>query len=99
MYFVFKVDVKLKPLFELCGAADDIQTKYFLFPDPFDSYFYTAWCHNMGGSIMVPESDENYHELMDIAESMVNREIHEKCMHASGKTKVIVNKSSKLLYM
>ena len=38
----------------------------------------------MGGAIVFPTTDENYHENMDIAEGMVNREIHEKCMHASG---------------
>ena len=76
--------MKRKPLFELCGDSGDIKEQYFLFPDPFDSNFYTAWCRNMGGGIAVPASEEGYHEIMDVAESMVNRDAHEKCMHASG---------------
>ena len=43
-----------------------------------------TWGRNMGGGIAVPQSEEGYHEMMDIAESMVNRDAHEKCMHASG---------------
>jgi len=72
------------PLFELCGAADDINDKYFLFPRAFDYRFYKAWCFNQGGEIAVPTTDENYHEIMDIAEGILIREIHEKCLHASG---------------
>ena len=45
----------------------------------------------MGGFISFPETDEQYHELMDIAEGMVNRDIHEKCMHASGEIKNNIN--------
>ena len=29
-------------------------------------------------------SDENYHELMDVVGSLINPEIHEKCMHSTG---------------
>ena len=50
----------------------------------FEYWFYTAWCKNQGGGIVVPMSDENYHELMDTAESIVDKDVHEKCMHASG---------------
>ena len=57
---------------------------YFLFPMQFEYWFYTAWCKNQGGGIVVPMSDENYHELMDTAESIVDKDVHEKCMHASG---------------
>ena len=54
-------------------------------------------CYNMGGRMAIPKSQENYHELMDIAEKMINREIHEKCMHASGsKTVFLPIKSSKI---
>jgi len=85
-WYVGKSGVKMKnmPLFELCGSADDVEAKYFLFPVKFEYHFYTAWCKNQGGEIAAPVSDENYHELMDIAEGMVNRDIHEKCLHASG---------------
>ena len=31
-----------------------------------------------------PGSDENYHELMDVVGSLINPEIHEKCMHSTG---------------
>ena len=32
----------------------------------------------------VPKTTEHYHEIMDIGESLIQGEIHEKCMHASG---------------
>ena len=38
----------------------------------------------MGGAIAVPMSDEQYHEIMDVAESIVDRDIHEKCLLGSG---------------
>ena len=38
----------------------------------------------MGGGMAVPETDEAYHSQMDIAESLVDPQTHEKCMHASG---------------
>ena len=50
----------------------------------FEYWFYTAWCKNQGGGIVVPMSDENYHELMDVVGSLINPEIHEKCMHSTG---------------
>jgi len=78
------VSSKSAPLFELCGAADEGNAKWFLFPNPFDYWFYKSWCSNQGGAIAVPVSDENYHELMDIAENIVDKDIHEKCVHASG---------------
>ena len=40
----------------------------------FEYWFYTAWCKNQGGGIVVPMSDENYHELMDTAESIVDKD-------------------------
>ena len=76
--------MKTVPLFELCGSADDIEDKYFLFPMEFEYFFYSAWCKNQGGEIAVPMSDENFHEIMDIAEGIVGKDIHEKCMHDSG---------------
>ena len=36
----FKVVEKTAPLFELCGAADDINDNYFLFPNKFSARFY-----------------------------------------------------------
>ena len=72
------------PLFELCGTADEASNSYFLFPNKFNFFFYTAWCSNMGGGIIFPTTDEHYHEIMDIAEGIVNKDIHEKCIHASG---------------
>ena len=38
----------------------------------------------MGGAIAVPMTDEQYHEMMDVAESIVDRDIHEKCLLGSG---------------
>ena len=32
----------------------------------------------------MPMSDEQYHEIMDVAESIVDRDIHEKCLLGSG---------------
>jgi len=85
-YFLGAKGVKMKtmPLFELCGEADEMATKYFLFPMKFEYFFYTAWCKNQGGEIVVPMTDEGFHEVMDIAEGLVDKDIHEKCMHASG---------------
>lgn len=79
-----KITLQNVPLFELCGTADEASNSYFLFPNKFNYFFYTAWCNNMGGAIIFPTTDEHYHEIMDIAESIVNKDIHEKCIHASG---------------
>ena len=38
----------------------------------------------MGGSLAVPSSPETFHEMMDIAESLQNKDIHEKCFAGSG---------------
>ena len=35
-------------------------------------------------AIAVPMSDEQFHEIMDVAESIVDKEIHEKCLLGSG---------------
>ena len=32
----------------------------------------------------IPTTTENYHELMDLAEGLVLKETHDKCLHASG---------------
>jgi len=73
-----------RPLFELCGAEDADNNKYFLFPNQFSFWFYKEWCFNQGGQIVVPQTDEKFHEIMDIAENSVDKDIHEKCVHASG---------------
>ena len=72
------------PLFELCSDSSSIEDKYFLFPMKFEYFFYVSWCRNQGGQIVTPMTDEIYHEKMDIAESMVDKDHHEKCMHAAG---------------
>jgi len=79
-------DIKTRtaPLFQLCGADDEDNNKWFLFPNKFNYWFYKEWCFNQGGEIMVPQTDEKYHENMDIAESLVDRDTHEKCVHPSG---------------
>lgn len=84
MWTLNKVVLKKVPLFELCGSPDPAEQEYFLFPLPYEHHFYTAWCLNQGGKIISPTNDENYHALMDTAENLVNREIHEKCLLASG---------------
>ena len=72
-------------MFELCGdSGDDVKAQYFLFGSKFEYHFYTAWCANQGGSLAVPSSTENYHELMDIADALKNKDIHEKCFAGSG---------------
>lgn len=83
-WFLGEGKMKPKPLFELCGSADDVEDQFYLFPMKFEYFFYTAWCKNQGGGIVVPQSDEHFHEIMDIAEGIVDRDVHEKCMHASG---------------
>ena len=60
-----QIKTKAAPLFELCGAADDENSKWFLFPHPFDFWFYKTWCYNQGGEIAIPKSTENFHEMVD----------------------------------
>jgi len=83
-WFIGSAKMKTAPLFELCGGSDDDEAKFFLFPMQFDYFFYSSWCKNQGGGIVVPKSDEHFHELMDIGEGIVDRDIHERCVHASG---------------
>ena len=66
------------PLFQLCGGSEDQKEQYFLFPNVFDFWFYKSWCYNMGGSVAVADTDEMYHGQMDIAESLVDPQTHEK---------------------
>ena len=47
----------------------------------FDFWFYKSWCYNMGGSVAVADTDEMYHSQMDIAESLVDPQTHEKVPH------------------
>ena len=37
----------------------------------------------MGGEMTVPGTNEEFHNMLDIAESMVTQ-THEKCLHATG---------------
>ena len=83
-WYLGEARMELKPLFELCGGNDEEEAKYFLFPMQFEYFFYSAWCRNMGGGIVAPASDEEYHEVMDIAEKIVDKDTHEKCLHATG---------------
>ena len=73
-----------KPLFELCSEADDLKSQYFLFGSKFEYFFYASWCANQGGAIAVPSSPESYHEIMDVAEQLQNKDWHEKCFAGSG---------------
>ena len=41
-------------------------------------------CEDQGGQLAVPTSDENFHEIMDLAEGLVDPAIHEKCLHPTG---------------
>ena len=89
--------------FELCDGGDEGGSVFYLFPDPFNFYFYNSFCDNLGGGMPIPVnigiavqhtdfndlngnqlSEENNHELMDVIEDLVEGDIHEKCMHASG---------------
>ena len=78
IFIDLQIKVKKAPLFELCGSEDEGNANYFLFPNSFNYWFYKSWRYNQGGEIAVPLTDENYHELMDIAESMVDAQTHEK---------------------
>ena len=70
--------METRPLFQLCGEVSGDNEKYFLFPKVFNYWFYKSWCFNMGGTMVVPSTDEEYHSDMDIAESMVDPQTHEK---------------------
>ena len=70
--------METRPLFQLCGEVSGDNEKYFLFPKVFNYWFYKSWCYNMGGTMVVPSTDEEYHSDMDIAESMVDPQTHEK---------------------
>ena len=76
--------METRPLFQLCGEVSGDNEKYFLFPKVFNYWFYKSWCFNMGGTMVVPSTDEEYHGDMDVAESMVDPQTHEKCLHATG---------------
>ena len=73
-----QIKVDTAPLFQLCGGSEDQKEQYFLFPNVFDFWFYKSWCYNMGGSVAVADTDEMYHGQMDIAESLVDPQTHEK---------------------
>lgn len=73
-----QIKVDTAPLFQLCGSSEDQKEQYFLFPNVFDFWFYKSWCYNMGGSVAVADTDEMYHGQMDIAESLVDPQTHEK---------------------
>ena len=75
---LLQIKVETRPLFQLCGEVSGDNEKYFLFPKVFNYWFYKSWCFNMGGSMVVPSTDEEYHSDMDIAESMVDPQTHEK---------------------
>ena len=83
MWIFGNVTRKSMPAFSLCDA-DEEGSSFYLFPDPFGFHFYNAFCDNLGGFMPIPTSEENNHELMDVIESLVKPDIHEKCMHASG---------------
>ena len=74
---------KVHPPFQLCEEVET-GSSFYMFPDKFDFTFYNAFCHNLGGLMPLPVSDENYHELMDVVGSLIRPEIHEKCILASG---------------
>jgi len=79
------VDSEMVPTFQLCGnAEDEAGPSLFLFPEEFDFFFYNSFCVNLGGEMPALNSEEEFHELMDNLEGIINPEIHEKCMHASG---------------
>ena len=37
-----------------------------------------------GGALATPSSPESFHEMMDVAEALQNKDIHEKCFAGSG---------------
>ena len=37
-----------------------------------------------GGALATPSSPETFHEMMDVAEALQNKDIHEKCFAGSG---------------
>ena len=71
-------------LFQLCEAGDSAEGRYFLFNELWDYHFYKNWCFNQGGFLSSPESAEEFTNELDIAQRLVKRELHEKCVDSSG---------------
>jgi len=78
------IEYSTMPLYELCSDQKGESSRYFMFNDVWSYNFYKSWCYNMGGSIALPQSEEDFHNQMDIAESLIQGDIHERCVHASG---------------
>jgi len=84
--------VSRKATFDLCSNEEG-DSKFFLFPSTFNFWFYQSFCSNLGGVYPTPINEENYHEIMDVTESLVKTDIHERCMHASGNIVVWIGAS------
>ena len=72
------------PLFTLCESGNTEESQYFLFNEKWNFLFYKSWCYNMGGSIILPESNEEFQTNLDITSKLILPELHEKCVDASG---------------
>ena len=72
------------PLFTLCESGNTEESQYFLFNEKWNFLFYKSWCYNMGGSIILPESNEEFQTHLDITSKLILPELHEKCVDASG---------------
>ena len=55
-----------------------------MFNEKWNFLFYKSWCYNMGGSIILPESNEEFQTHLDITSKLILPELHEKCVDASG---------------
>lgn len=71
-------------MFQLCESGDSEESKYFLFNEKWDFNFYKSWCYNMGGSIILPQSVEEFQTHLDITSKLILPELHEKCVDATG---------------
>ena len=58
----------------LSAISTELSYPYILFMNIF----------HQGGALATPSSPETFHEMMDVAEALQNKDIHEKCFAGSG---------------
>ena len=90
------VKTDFRPTFELCDHSNSEDgPQFFLFPEQFDFWFFNSFCKNLGGELPSSNNAEEYHDLMDNVENLLQSDIHEGCLHASGSLLTWVGASDK----
>ena len=82
MFFLSQITTV--PLFTLCESGNTEESQYFLLNEKWNFPFYKSWCYNMGGSIILPQSADEFQTHLDITSKLILPELHEKCVDASG---------------